>query len=79
MTRAIVLGVIGFMMMGCATNVDEPLPEPAAQEPQRDPPAQTLSGDLRSPLDRATEIQAAIQQNPVDNLGAKTVQPLPGR
>jgi hypothetical protein len=36
-------------LVGCATDVDDPVePAPAAQ-PQKDPPAQTLSGELRDP------------------------------
>lgn len=78
MVRSIVIGLVGVVMMGCATNVDEPLPTPTAQEPQRDPPAQTLSGDLRTPLDRATEIQATIEENQIPNVGNKTVVSIPG-
>ena len=45
---ALVLG-LGVGMMGCATAVDDPVPPTPAPEEQRDPPAQTLSGQLRDP------------------------------
>jgi len=45
---AMALG-LGMSLMGCATDVDDPLaPEPAPQE-QRDPPKQALTGALRDP------------------------------
>jgi len=47
MNRAIAAVVLGFTMMGCATNVYEDvqqIPDPA---PQREAPAQTFGGDLR--------------------------------
>ena len=40
---------LGVGMVGCATDVEDPLtPEPAGA-PQKDPPPQTLSGELRDP------------------------------
>jgi hypothetical protein len=79
MNRILIAAMMGFVMMGCATNVDEPLPQPAPQEPQKDPPAQTLSGDLRTPWDRAEELNSSITENPADNLGPKQVPNIPGR
>ncbi len=40
---------LGVGMVGCATDVDDPVPPGPASEPQKDPPAQTLSGELRDP------------------------------
>lgn len=45
---AIVLGV-GMSLMGCAAGVDDPVPQAPAPEEQRDPPSQSLSGELRDP------------------------------
>lgn len=45
---AIVLGA-GMSLMGCATGVDDPVPQAPAPEAQKDPPAVTLSGELRDP------------------------------
>jgi hypothetical protein len=48
---AIGVGVVGLSMamMGCATSVDDPVPPAPAPEAQREPPQQTLSGQLRDP------------------------------
>lgn len=62
MNRALVAAVLGFVMMGCATNVDEDvqqIPEPA---PQREAPAQTFGGDLRIGVTDPV-MQAIINQN----------------
>ena len=45
---AIALGV-GMSLMGCATGVEDPVPQAPAPEEQKDPPAQQLSGELRDP------------------------------
>lgn len=45
---AIVLGA-GMSLMGCATGVDDPVPQAPAPEAQKDPPAVALSGQLRDP------------------------------
>jgi hypothetical protein len=44
---ALGLGMMG--LMGCATGVDDPVPQAPAPEEQRDPPSQALSGELRDP------------------------------
>jgi hypothetical protein len=51
MNRAIFAMVIGVGMsvMGCATSVDDPVPQAPAPEAQREPPAVALSGELRDP------------------------------
>lgn len=47
---AVVLAVVGSVgLMGCATDVEDPIAPAPAAEPQKDPPAQTLSGELRDP------------------------------
>ena len=45
---AMVLGA-GISLMGCATGVDDPVPQAPAPEEQRDPPTVALSGELRDP------------------------------
>jgi hypothetical protein len=40
---------LGVGMVGCATDVEDPVAPAPAAEPQKDPPAQTLSGELRDP------------------------------
>ena len=45
---AIVVGA-GMSLMGCATGVDDPVPQAPVPEAQKDPPAVALSGQLRDP------------------------------
>lgn len=45
---AMALG-LGMALMGCATGVDDPVPQAPAPEEQRDPPNQALGGELRDP------------------------------
>lgn len=45
---AMVLG-LGMGLMGCATDVDDPVPPTPAPEAQREPPRQALSITLRDP------------------------------
>lgn len=49
MTRYLVAVVLAVGLSGCAVDTEDPLPGPEAQEPQRDPPAQALSGQLQFP------------------------------
>jgi hypothetical protein len=46
---AVAVGFVGLTMMGCATDVDDPVVPAPAPEEQRDPPKQALSGQLRDP------------------------------
>lgn len=64
---ALVLG-LGVGMMGCATDVDDPIPPTPAPGEQRDPPAQTLSGQLRDP-------QAQLISTIAINHGYESVPP----
>ena len=66
MKRALfaVVVALGVGMMGCATSVDDPVEPTPAPEPQRDPPQQTLSGQLRDPqaqLIAAVEVDRGIE------------------
>ncbi|MDB5213828.1 MAG: hypothetical protein JWO86_1755 [Myxococcaceae bacterium] len=40
---------LGVGMVGCATDVQDPVPPAPAPVAQKDPPAQSLSGELRDP------------------------------
>ena len=73
----IVAVALGVGMMGCATDVEDPIPPTPAPEPQRDPPKETLSGELRDPqaalisqigVDRGFESVPAKQRPPLPQL-----------
>ena len=62
---ALALGVVGLSMMGCATDVEDPVVPTPAPEAQRQPPQQTLSGELRAPqLQQIANIDNNSQVNP---------------
>ena len=48
-TIALAVGVCSVGLAGCATDVEDQVTPAPAGEPQTDPPAQTLSGELRDP------------------------------
>lgn len=56
---AIVLGA-GMSLMGCATGVDDPVPQAPAPEAQKDPPNVALAGQLRDP---AQQLISGIEIN----------------
>ena len=57
---AVVVGIVGLTMMGCATGVeDDVLPAPAPAE-QHAPPKQALSTQLHDPQQ---QLLAGIEQN----------------
>jgi hypothetical protein len=71
---AMVLG-LGMGLMGCATDVDDPVVPAPAPEEQRDPPKTTLSGELRDPqlqLISGVEINRGFS-----NVPPKQILPLP--
>ena len=73
---AIALG-LGISLMGCATDVEDPVPPAPAPEVQRNPPAQALSGQLPDP---EQALLSGIQiDNGFSNVPAKQVHqgPLP--
>lgn len=51
MTRTLVAIAVALSVSGCAVDAEDPLPEPEQKEPQRDPPARSLSGQLQLPQD----------------------------
>jgi hypothetical protein len=56
MTRYLVAVALALSVSGCAVDTDDPLPAPAQKEPQRDPPAQTLGGQLQMPLENTGDV-----------------------
>lgn len=52
MNRVLFAAVLSLSLsaIGCATDVDDPVPPTPAPEPQRNPPAQALSGAVENPF-----------------------------
>jgi hypothetical protein len=65
--------VLGLGMMGCATDVEDPIVNPTAV-PQRDPPSQTLSGELEEPQDFELD---ELRRNLPSDLGPRQPYPIP--
>jgi hypothetical protein len=72
---ALALGVVGLSMMGCATAVDDPVVPTPAPEAQRDPPEQTLGGQLHQP--QLQEISNIENPNAVSPILNKQRPPIP--
>jgi hypothetical protein len=72
MTRFLVIAAV-LGLVGCATDIVDPLETPT-DEPQRDPPAQTLSGELDSPGD---DIAIVTGNGGPSDLGPQTPLPIP--
>lgn len=71
---ALVLGV-GLGATGCATAVDDPVVPDPAPVPQRDPPQQTLRGQLQLPQ---LQLISTIENNTAAlPIGAKQRPPIP--
>ena len=51
MNRLLVAVALSLTVFGCAAGTDEGAPVPSPDEPQRDPPAQTLSGGFNNPYE----------------------------
>ena len=63
--RWLAVVAVAVMLGGCAEGVEDPQPVPAPDEPQRDPPKVTFSGDLGTPLDKvATERDPTLVDHP---------------
>jgi len=77
MNRAIVAMILGAAMslMGCATGVEDPVPQAPAPEEQRDPPSVALSGELRDPQQQL--ISGIEINNGFGNVPAHQVPPGP--
>lgn len=73
----VVAAVLGLSVMGCATDVDDPVVNPT-DEPQRDPPSQTLSGDLRTPGSPiSVDVNAGDFGDVPQDLGPRQPYPIP--
>ena len=46
----VVAAVLGLSITGCAVAIDDPVPAPPEQQPQKAPPQQALNGDLQDPV-----------------------------
>lgn len=66
-----VVSVFALAMGGCATAVDDGVPQIADPPPAQDPPAQTLSGQLPQ------RVQDSAYRALVDDALASGVPPLP--
>jgi len=77
MNRAIVAMILGAAMSltGCATGVEDPVPQAPAPEEQRDPPSVALSGELRDPQQQL--ISGIEINNGFGNVPAHQVPPGP--
>ena len=67
MNRLLVaVAALSLTAFGCAAEgVDDPEPEPVAQEPQRDPPKQVKSGIFTNPYDNI-QVPLSSYQLPPD-------------
>jgi xanthosine utilization system XapX-like protein len=72
---ALAVSVVSIGLMGCATNVEEPVPPTPAPEPQRDPPKQVFSAPVQNP-EAALIGQMGIYDG-VSAVPAKQRPPLP--
>jgi hypothetical protein len=72
---ALALGIASLSIVGCATAVEDPVLPTPAPEAQRDPPQQTLSGELRQP--QLQEIAKIDNNTPVLTITAKQRPPIP--
>lgn len=72
---ALAVGVVSLGMMGCATDVEDPVPPAPTPEPQRDPPRQAFSAQLQSP--EAALISQIGVGNGTENVPAKQKPPIP--
>lgn len=52
MNRWLIAMVSGLLVAGCAVGVEDPQPAPPPDPVQKDPPAQTFSGELQEEADQ---------------------------
>lgn len=77
---AVAVGVVGLTLMGCATDVEDPVPPAPAPEEQKDPPKQALSGQLRDPqmqLISGLEVNRGLANVPPERVPANPPIPQP--
>jgi hypothetical protein len=70
------MGAAALLLVGCAAGVDDPQPAPAPEPEQKDPPAQTFSGDLKDQNPYAGIAQGL--GDGVTNLPPRQKPPVPG-
>jgi hypothetical protein len=76
MKRALIAVFLGLGMMGCAAGEDDPGPVPEALPEQRQPPAQTLNGQLQNPI--GMNLGNIESMKGLENVPAKQKPPIPG-
>lgn len=77
MNRLLVAVALSLTVFGCAAGTDESGPVPSPDEPQRDPPKQTLSGDFQNPYDNLTV--GVDQYRLPPDVAPRQTPPIPGR
>lgn len=75
MKRALIALCLGIGMMGCAAGEDDPNPVPEALPEQRQPPAQTLNGQLQNPV--GMNLGNIENVKGLENVPAKQKPPIP--
>ncbi len=58
--RWLAVMAVALMMGGCAAGVEDEQPIPTPDEPQRDPPKVTLSGELSDPYEGVAQDRGPI-------------------
>lgn len=75
MKRALIAVMLGLGMVGCAAGEDDPGQAPEVLPEQRQPPAQTLNGQLQNPV--GMQLGAIETIKGLDNVPAKQNPPIP--
>jgi hypothetical protein len=76
MNRWLIAMVTGLLVTGCAAGVEDPQPAPPPDPVQKDPPAQTFSGELEE--DPYDSIARTGLHDGVPNLPPRQKPPVPG-
>lgn len=76
MNRWLIAMVTGLLVTGCAAGVEDPQPAPPPDPVQKDPPAQTFSGELddSNPYD---SIASGLDDG-IPNVPPRQKPPVPG-
>ncbi len=77
MNRLLVAVALSLSVFGCAVASEDPEPTPTPDEPQRDPPKQTLSGDFQNPYE---SLSVGVDQYRLPpEVAPRQAPPIPGR
>ncbi|MBX3204060.1 MAG: hypothetical protein KF764_03275 [Labilithrix sp.] len=77
MNRWVMAAVIGLTVVGCAAGVEDPQPAPGPDPVQKEPPAQTFSGELEEIDDLAKlGVQTGAPATPTMD---REMPPMPGQ